>query len=66
MAKSRPTVTKRIREKAKMEKRQRKIETARQQLTLWANVVEEWGDDNAAIAIMGLFWTFQRIAGFYS
>jgi 2-oxoglutarate ferredoxin oxidoreductase subunit alpha len=38
---------------AMMEKRQRKIETARQQLTLWANVVEEWGDDNAAIAIMG-------------
>ncbi len=38
---------------AMMEKRQRKIETARQQLTLWPNIVEEWGDDDAAIAIMG-------------
>jgi len=38
---------------AMMEKRQRKIETARKQLTLWSNVVEEWGDEDAAIAIMG-------------
>lgn len=38
---------------AMMEKRRRKVETARQQLTLWSNVVEEWGDEDAAIAIMG-------------
>jgi 2-oxoglutarate ferredoxin oxidoreductase subunit alpha len=38
---------------AMMEKRRRKVDTARQQLTLWPNVVEEWGDDDAAIAIMG-------------
>jgi 2-oxoglutarate ferredoxin oxidoreductase subunit alpha len=38
---------------AMMDKRRRKVDIARQQLTLWANVVEEWGDDEAAIAIMG-------------
>jgi 2-oxoglutarate ferredoxin oxidoreductase subunit alpha len=38
---------------AMMEKRRRKVDIARQQLTLWPNVVEEWGDDEAAIAIMG-------------
>jgi 2-oxoglutarate ferredoxin oxidoreductase subunit alpha len=38
---------------AMMDKRRRKIDIARQQLTLWQNVVEEWGDDEAAIAIMG-------------
>jgi 2-oxoglutarate ferredoxin oxidoreductase subunit alpha len=38
---------------AMMEKRRRKVDTARQQLTLWPNVVEEWGDEDAAIAIMG-------------
>jgi 2-oxoglutarate ferredoxin oxidoreductase subunit alpha len=35
------------------DKRWRKVDTARQQLVLWPNVVEEWGDDDAAIAIMG-------------
>jgi 2-oxoglutarate ferredoxin oxidoreductase subunit alpha len=35
------------------DKRWRKVHTARQQLVLWPNVVEEWGDDDAAIAIMG-------------
>jgi 2-oxoglutarate ferredoxin oxidoreductase subunit alpha len=29
------------------------VNTARQQLALWSNVVEEWGDEDAAIAIMG-------------
>jgi 2-oxoglutarate ferredoxin oxidoreductase subunit alpha len=38
---------------AMMDKRRRKVDIARQQLTLWSNVVEEWGDDEAAIAIMG-------------
>jgi 2-oxoglutarate ferredoxin oxidoreductase subunit alpha len=38
---------------AMMEKRWQKVEMARRQLTLWPNVVEEWGDDDAAIAIMG-------------
>jgi len=38
---------------AMMDKRRRKVDTARQQLTLWENVVEEWGDEEAAIAIMG-------------
>jgi len=35
------------------DKRWRKVNTARQQLALWPNVVEEWGDEDAAIAIMG-------------
>lgn len=39
--------------KTMTEKRWRKVDTARQQLALWANVVEEWGDEDAAIAIMG-------------
>ncbi len=38
---------------AMTDKRWRKVDTARQQLVLWSNVVEEWGDDDAAIAIMG-------------
>jgi 2-oxoglutarate ferredoxin oxidoreductase subunit alpha len=38
---------------AMTEKRWGKVNTARQQLALWSNVVEEWGDDDAAIAIMG-------------
>jgi len=38
---------------AMMDKRRRKVDTARQQLTLWPDVVEEWGDDDAAIAVMG-------------
>jgi 2-oxoglutarate ferredoxin oxidoreductase subunit alpha len=38
---------------AMMDKRWLKVETARKQLTLWPKVVEEWGDDDAAIAIMG-------------
>ncbi len=38
---------------AMTEKRWRKVNTARQQLALWSNVVEEWGDEDAAIAIMG-------------
>ncbi len=38
---------------AMVDKRRTKVETARQQLTLWPNVVEEWGDEDAAIAIMG-------------
>jgi 2-oxoglutarate ferredoxin oxidoreductase subunit alpha len=38
---------------AMTDKRWLKVETARRQLTLWPNVVEEWGDDDAAIAIMG-------------
>jgi 2-oxoglutarate ferredoxin oxidoreductase subunit alpha len=38
---------------AMTDKRWRKVNTARQQLALWSNVVEEWGDDDAAIAIMG-------------
>ena len=36
-----------------MDKRRRKVDTARQQLTLWENIVEEWGDEEAAIAVMG-------------
>ncbi len=36
-----------------MEKRRRKVDIARQELALWSNVVEEWGDDEAAIAVMG-------------
>ncbi len=36
-----------------MNKRRRKVDIARQELALWSNVVEEWGDDEAAIAIMG-------------
>ena len=35
------------------EKRWGKVNTARHQLALWPNVVEEWGDEDAAIAIMG-------------
>jgi 2-oxoglutarate ferredoxin oxidoreductase subunit alpha len=35
------------------DKRWRKVDTARQQLALWSTAVEEWGDDDAAIAIMG-------------
>lgn len=35
------------------DKRWRKVDIARQQLALWSNVVEEWGDDDAAIVIMG-------------
>ncbi len=50
--KGNPNYTPRMHE-AMMEKRRRKVNTARQQLTLWPNVVEEWGDDEAAIAIMG-------------
>jgi 2-oxoglutarate ferredoxin oxidoreductase subunit alpha len=38
---------------AMTDKRWRKVHTARQQLVLWPNVVEEWGDEDAAIAIMG-------------
>jgi 2-oxoglutarate ferredoxin oxidoreductase subunit alpha len=38
---------------AMTDKRWRKVDTARQQLALWPNVVEEWGDEDAAIAIMG-------------
>jgi 2-oxoglutarate ferredoxin oxidoreductase subunit alpha len=34
------------------EKRWRKVDTARQQLALWPEVVETWGDEDAAIAIM--------------
>ena len=37
---------------AMTEKRWRKVHTARQQLALWPNVVEDWGDEDAAIAIM--------------
>jgi 2-oxoglutarate ferredoxin oxidoreductase subunit alpha len=36
-----------------MDKRRRKVDIARQELALWSNVVEEWGDDEAAIAVMG-------------
>jgi 2-oxoglutarate ferredoxin oxidoreductase subunit alpha len=50
--KGNPNYTPRMHEEM-MEKRRRKVDTARQQLTLWPNVVEEWGDDEAAIAIMG-------------
>jgi 2-oxoglutarate ferredoxin oxidoreductase subunit alpha len=39
--------------KAMSEKRWRKVDIARQQLTLWSGAVEEWGDEDAAIAIMG-------------
>jgi len=38
---------------AMMQKRRRKVDIARQELALWSNVVEEWGDDEAAIAVMG-------------
>lgn len=38
---------------AMTDKRWRKVDTARQQLALWPNVVEEWGDEDAAIGIMG-------------
>jgi 2-oxoglutarate ferredoxin oxidoreductase subunit alpha len=38
---------------AMTDKRWRKVNTARQQLALWSNVVEEWGDEDAAITVMG-------------
>jgi 2-oxoglutarate ferredoxin oxidoreductase subunit alpha len=38
---------------AMMDKRLLKVDAARQELATWANVVEQWGDDDAAIVIMG-------------